>query len=262
MPSTKKSDPFHVSNLLRGLDVLELLARHPDGLGLSEIAAALGIPKNAAFRVTGALLGRGYLSRNEMDLSFALSPLLMTLGYRAADRAGLIELSLPHLRALRDAVGETVTLSKIVGLQGMVLEQVPSIHVFRYFIDHGSTFSLHGSAPGKAMLAALPEKECMELIGRLIPLKRFTPTTLTTKGALLAELERARRNGFALDRSEEFEGVLCAASAILDARGYPVGAVTVTWPSFRNSEGMFEERGGMARDCAGSIQQALGLPVS
>ncbi|HEY3323990.1 MAG TPA: IclR family transcriptional regulator [Planctomycetota bacterium] len=249
---------YSVSNLARGLDVLELLLNHPGGLGVSDIAELLEIPKNAAFRVTTALWERGYLLRNDDNKTFRLSPKLMTMGYKAADRQGLIERSIPFMRQLRDSLKETVVLCALAENDGVVLEQVPGLYPFRFVVDPGSTFHLHTSAQGKALLAFLPPATQSELIEK-IRFTRYNERTIASKQALLAELEKVRRLGYGIDHAEELDGVHCCAAALLDARGYPVAAISTTGPAQRFTESMFETVGRQMRECAEKISQTLGL---
>ena len=69
-----------VSNLLRGLDIMELLLENAEGLGVSDVSRALGIPVNAAFRITSALVERGYLLKNDQTKTLTLSARLVTMG--------------------------------------------------------------------------------------------------------------------------------------------------------------------------------------
>lgn len=249
---------YNVSNLTRGLDVVELLVQHHEGLGVTEIAQALKIPKNAAFRITAALCERGYLLRNDGAKSFTLSPLLMTLGYRAANQTGLAERAMPLMRELRDAVKETVLLSTVAGTEGVVLDHVPGLYPFHFTVDPGSTFPLHAAAPGKALLAFLPPPVRDGIIERL-ELVRYNERTITTKQALLQELAKIRECGYALDRAEQFDGVHCAGAALLDGRGHAVAAINVTGPMSRFTEAMLDTVGRQTSECAQRISQLLGF---
>ena len=53
--------------LERALGLLEFLSRCPQGVALSQIARALSMPKNTAYRVLNTLCAHGYVSRNEAD---------------------------------------------------------------------------------------------------------------------------------------------------------------------------------------------------
>jgi IclR family acetate operon transcriptional repressor len=90
----------------------------------------------------------------------------------------------------------------------------------------------HASAMGKALLAGLPEKELRRLLGRG-PLPALTEHTISEVPALLEELERIRRQGFALDDEETFPGIRCVAAPIRNARGATLAAISVTVPRSR-----------------------------
>lgn len=256
MPAAKKVD-YNVSNLTRGLDILELLLKYPEGMGISEIAQELKLPKNAVFRIASALHDRGYLVRFDENKRFKLSRRLLLMGYKAADEDGVIEKSMAPMRKLRDRVRETVVLGGIMDDEGVVITEVPGTHAFRFVVDSGLRYHLHSSAPGKAMMAFMPGDERARLLNRL-SLKRYTPQTLTSKEALGKEFELIRKQGYAVDRSEEMDGVHCVSAPVLNAMGVPVAAITVTGPAYRFTETMFAEFGGCVRDCAGTVSEAMG----
>ena len=83
------------------------------------------------------------------------------------------------------------------------------------------------SAIGKAILAALPEED-VRLIAQRTGLPRRMPRTLTTPEALLANLATVRARGWALDDEENATRVRCIGAVVLDHRGEPIGAVSVS----------------------------------
>lgn len=248
---------FNASNLERGLDMLELLARTPEGLGVSEIARRLEIPKNAAFRIAAALAARQYLIKNERDQSFVLSPRLLALGYRAANQHGLVELALPLMRRLRDEAGETVALCGIAADQGVVLDHVPALHLFRFVVESGMTFPLHASAPGKAILAFLPSWELDSLLDRL-DFARHSERTITDRQSFVSELARIHARGCAFDLAEGFEGVHCVAAPVFGPKGFPVAAMNLTGPSHRFSTDRLDTCAPAVRRAAGELSALLG----
>ena len=256
MDATQRSG-FNASNLERGLDMLELLARTPEGLGVSEIARRLEIPKNAAFRIAATLAARQYLIKNERDQSFALSPRLLALGYQAANQRGLIDLALPLMRRLRDEARETVTLCGIAADQGVVLDHVPAPHLFRLVVESGMTFPLHASAPGQSILAFLPSWELDPLLDRL-DLARHSERTITNRQGFVSELTRTRARGFAFDLAEGFEGVHCVAAPVFGPKGLPVAAMNLTGPSYRFSADRLDACAPAVCRPAGELSALLG----
>jgi DNA-binding IclR family transcriptional regulator len=61
----------------------------------------------------------------------------------------------------------------------------------------------------------------------------MTENTITAKRNLLQELERIRKQGFAVDREELCIGLRCVASPVFDYTNFPSYSVSVAGPSTR-----------------------------
>ncbi len=254
----RPNSAHHVTNLERGLDVMEFLLQHPEGLGISEIARALDVSKNIVFRVTATLVDRGYLHRDEETKRLTLSRRLLSMGYSVEAESGLLESALGIARQLRDVVKETVIISVMLDREGMVLESVPGLHHFRFVVETGMRFPIHASAATKVILAVMPEKKAMEVLDD-IELTRFTPQTLTTKKAFREEFKQIRECGYAVDHQETYDGIHCIAAPVLNDHGEPVASITVTGPSSRLTEPMLDELGPIVREHADRVSQRLGF---
>lgn len=254
----KEGSRYSVPNLDRALSILEVLSATPSGLTLSELAATLEIPTNSVFRISRTLEERGYLERHEATKRFRLTQKLLRLSCGpASGERSLTECALAAMRELRDDTLETVLLGTLAGAEGVVIEQVSGRHPFRFCVDMGVRFPLHTAAPGKAMLAALPESEA-EAIIRKMPFFRFNAQTITDPKAFRRELERTRASGYGVDEGEEREGAHCIGAVILDRQRLPAGAVWLTGPSSRVPASEFPQLGQRVRDAARQISVKLG----
>lgn len=256
-PDGPDLDRYHVPNLERALALMELLAETPHGASLAELADSLKFPKNSVYRIISTLHACGFVNRDELTKRYRLSRKLLALGYAALGESNLVELSLDVMRTLRDTTQETALLGVLNGTEGLVLEQVSSHQLLKFVVDPGMRFPLHSSAPGKAILAALPERELSSLLPRL-PFTRFNARTLTTPELLLAELEQVRTRGYALDHAEEIDGLYCVGAAICNHINYPVAAIWVTGPSFRFLEENLEHTGDIVAAHARTLSTRLG----
>lgn len=254
--STSSLSPFQVPNLDRGLSVLELLGQQPQGLILSEICRLLKIPKKSGSRILGALEFRGFVKKNEKTLVFSLTSRLLWLGCAAVSERNLTEVALDDMRELRDATGCSVHLNALVDGQGVVLEQVSSRSRIRLVVDAGTHYELHCTAPGKVHLAWMPDRELQKLL-KTLPLPRHTRTTISSRPALLKELEQIRRQGYALDRSEGLEGIQCVSAPVFGRAGEAVAALTVSGTSGQIPEERFAEIAKLVVEHAGRIRQKL-----
>ncbi|MBN1673299.1 MAG: IclR family transcriptional regulator [Kiritimatiellae bacterium] len=235
---------YHVPNLDRALSIIECLAEHPNGLTLSEIVRALALPKNSVFRITTNLRNRGYLLCSPESNRFVLSRKFLALGYAAVSEHSLVEKALDVMRDLRDAVRETVLLGTLVDGHGVVLEQVPGLHPFKFIADPGTRLPLHTAAPCKAILAFLPLGERDRTLAGMT-LARFNAHTITNKPAFRRELAQIRKLGYAVDRCEQLEGVCCIGAPIFDQHRYPVASIWATGPAERMADGA---RAGIGRE--------------
>jgi len=247
-----------VPSLERGLLILEHLARRPEGQGISDIAAALRYPLNSVFRVTNTLLKHGYVERNPHSKKFLLTGKPWSLACGNGTNRSLMENALEPMRSLRDRLRETVVVSIIDRGEGLILEQVPGLHPFRFVCEAGTRQELHASASTKAILAFLPDAEREALLSRHA-FRALTSRTLTRRAAFEGELSRVRRLGYATDRGEALEGVHCVAAPVRDRRGRAIAAITVTGPSQRMPEKDFGAIGRLVRECARRISGRFGF---
>jgi len=240
----------------RTLTILEALSESAEGLSVAELVRATGFTQNSVFRITQTLWMRGYLVRDDEDKRYRLSGRLFTLSQpRPLEKCLAVE-SQEAMRSLCDASGETAQVLVASAWKMVVLAQKPGRHAVKVMGEIGMRVPMFSCAPGKAMLAWLPDEELNRFFEE-VKLKRYTPTTLCSRKTLLADLIESRERGFALDRSEGLEGIHCAAAPILDEHEHPVGAITIVGPAFRLTEDRFESLGRACMEAARSIERRL-----
>ena len=248
---------YSVPNLDRALSIIELLMDSPQGLSLTEMQERLGFPKSSVFRITQTLVDRGYLVKSDQPSVFSLSKKFLHIGLSTLTEASIIEKCLPVMRSLRKELKETVLLGTLMDNDGVLLEQVLGTHPFTFTLKVGQRFNLHPSAPGKAILAFLPETEYHSIINN-IELAKFNERTITNIDDFNVELDKVRSLGYGIDCAEELEGVHCVGAPIFDQYGYPVSAMWITAPSARLPISDFEKVGLKIRESCLSISRQLG----
>ncbi|WP_425563986.1 IclR family transcriptional regulator [Nonomuraea longicatena] len=212
----------------RALDVLEALADHGGEAGLSEIAAATGLPYGTIHRLLRTLLTRGYV-RQESDRRYALGGGLVRLG-GVAERMVAVWAQ-PYLTRLVELSGETANLAVLEGDFVVYVAQVSSPRRLRMFAEVGRRVLPHSTAVGKVLVADRSRAEALALLERT-GMPRKTANTITEPAAMLAELDLVRTRGYALDLGEEELGVHCLAVPVHDG-GRVVAAMSVSGPAER-----------------------------
>lgn len=233
--STQKetTGKYIIPNLWRAIELLEYLAANPEGLTISELADALQMPTNSVFRILRTLSAKEYVIQKHKR--YIISSKLFALGAQAIAEESLFEKIVPVMRDLRDDLKETVLLGKLSGYQGVILEQIQGLFPVKVVVEVGYNFPIHCSAPGKVIIAHLPERERDELLEHCT-FKKYTRNTIVDRKAFLAELEKVVSAGFALDMEEADYDVRCISAPIMNVRGYPVAALWLTGPVSRLTE--------------------------
>lgn len=222
------------------LALLELLSAHPEGLTSAEAARRSGITPNLVSRLLQTLMDSGYATRREDNKAFQLSNRLLDLARPSHSGKSLTVCAIGALNGLRDETDETVQLLIEANHKAIVLEQVLGNHPLQVCGKLGMQIPLYSCAPGKAILASWNRERRAEWFrakGRAM--KSFTPTTLSRRKDLEADLDLILARGYAVDRAEGIEGIHCVATPILDPYGQPLAAITVMAPISRLPEDDF-----------------------
>lgn len=225
------TDQFQpVKSADRMLAVLEALAHAPGRRGLAELARELEIPKSSLHGILRTMMHRGWVETDPDGLRFGLGVRALRVGAAyvdADDTVGLLGGSLDWLAA---EFGETVHLGRLDGGDVVYLAKRESVHPLRLFSAIGRRLPAHATALGKALLAERTDEEAERLLGW--PLPALTERTVTSRAVLRAELAAVREQGYATDREENTEGIVCYAVAV-PLHVPAIDAISVSAPASR-----------------------------
>lgn len=235
--SSVVASPRHRRNFLKTLDrgLRALAAFTPDtpSLTLTALARRLDLDPGTAYRFAYTLEHLGYL-RRAPDGAYRLTGRVLDLGRAVHQPGDLRALALPRMEALAHQVEETVSLAVRDGTEIVVVEQVESPHPVTVRRRLGERQPTHATAQGKVLLAYLPAAEQAALL-RAMPLRAYSPRTLTRRAALAADLRRTLMRGYALNNNEMDAGLRAVAVPICEPPGQVAAALSVDVPVGRLS---------------------------
>lgn len=198
--------------------------------GVTEIAAALSLPKSTVHNHLRTLETLGYLVKREGQ--YRLTTQFLRLGRESRNSNTLF---LHGRQAAKSLADQTNTYSQLVieeNGRGAILlatrwdyENLPpsARHVYPTH-EH-----LHTNAPGKAILAQFSEERVHEIVAHH-GLPARTDRTHTTEDALGADLATIRETGYAVDTGEMIQGIVGAAAPVAtDEQVY--GAIAAYGPA-------------------------------
>lgn len=215
--------------IARMASLLRALEHHPSGLSLGELAKAVGLPRSTVQRIVDALDNEGFVLAATSYSGVRLGPALLSLA--ASTRFHIAEVARQTLGELAKECGETVDLSLIDQDKVVFIDQVAGTHRLAAVSAVGLSFSLHSSANGKAVLAAMADSD-IEKLRRRVKLLPMTPHTITTWDGLLTEIAAVRKTGLAYDREENSLGISAVSAAIRSPSG-ELAAISIPVPTQR-----------------------------
>jgi IclR family KDG regulon transcriptional repressor len=226
------------NTLVKGLQLLEVLARSDGPKGVSELATTLDLGKSNVHRLLQALVTLGYAQKNESRGTYQASLKLWEVGTALGSRLGVKNSALEAMEDLLRKTRETVHLSVLDGDEVVYIHKLDSPEPVRAYSEVGGRAPAYCVATGKAILASQPQAY---LAGISIRLQRHTPKTIVDPAEFLREMERVRTQGFAVNRGEWRETVWGIASPIRNSEGVVVAGIGVSGPSSRVRPALIKE---------------------
>jgi DNA-binding IclR family transcriptional regulator len=144
-----------------------------------------------------------------------------------------------------------------MGNKRVCIEELQSDQEVKYSQTFGLTAPLQVGAPGKALLAFMPEAE-LERVLATLEFTPLTPDTITDHEALREELARTQVRGYAVSVGERSPWAAAVAAPIRDRSGQTMAAVSVLGPSHRLTSRVLKELGAQVIKVAKEISVALG----
>jgi DNA-binding IclR family transcriptional regulator len=201
-------------------------------LGVTDVARRLGVGTSTAFRLLTTLHEERLLERADALGRYRLGLVVYELGATVFPQTGLHEAAVPVLANLRHSTGETVQLAVLDQLEVVFIERLESPQTLRFVAGVGHRMPAHATSTGKVLLAHLPPEVLAARLQDWVPV-RFTRHTISSKAALLADLQRVAARGWAQNVEESTLGAVSLAAPIRDGGRAVVAALSVVLPVTR-----------------------------
>lgn len=224
------NDKSQVQVIARAAAILRALEDESLGLSLGQIALRVNLARSTVQRIVAALESENLVMSASPNGRVKLGPTILRLA--AAVQTDFVVFARPFLVSLSNELRETVDLALVRKDHMVFIDQVIGSQRLRLVSAVGETFPLYCTANGKAFLAELDDAEIERLIGQNYDAK--TPKTITRLPALMRDLKKARKAGYAIDREEHTEGICAVGVALKDLLGNYV-AISVPVPAQRFS---------------------------
>ena len=236
--------------------VLKCLGDAGRELPLVEVCRIVGLPKPTVYKYLHTFMAAGFVMYDPVCECYWLGPNTWSLGRTVDPSLRVREVARPIMHLLRDRFGETVNLGVLYGDEVVYLEMALSRKVLRTQATIGSHDPAFSTSLGRAMIAFLPQDRWCKHIPH--QMSQRTAHTIASLESLLAELEKTRKRGYAVEREENEAGAVCLGAPIFDQDGHVIAALSLSAPTTRVALSIETEVGEAVVSSAYDISVRLG----
>lgn len=225
----KTRPPYAVASVDHALRIATMLQLE-GGLTVSQVADRLGVARSTAHRLLAMLVYRDFAVQDE-NRGYRAGPVLELAAHSQSDTARLRAAALPHLRHLVDVVEESANLIIRTADTARFIASVECQQSLRVGTREGMVFPAHRVTGGLVLLAELTDEQ----VEAVYAPDRYAgrPAERPDPARLVADLERIRRSGFALNNGLSERGVVAVGVPVRDASGTARAGLSVSMPSVR-----------------------------
>lgn len=246
-----------IKSLNKASEVLGCFGPDKLELGAVDISSKLKVPLTTVVRILATLTNMRFLERSEKTRKYSIGPMLYYLGSLYLDTTDIFKAAEPVIKTVNSLTSEAVSLGILQEGNVILIMKEESKHAFRLTHHIGTILPAYASAMGKILLSELSEAK----VDVLFPDERLRPITektVATKSELKREFKEIRRNGTAFNREGGYDGVEGIASAVRDASGTAIAAMSLPVPIFRLDEKRRELFAGLIKRATNLISYRLG----
>ncbi|WP_116043844.1 IclR family transcriptional regulator [Amycolatopsis palatopharyngis] len=239
----------------RAITVLNILAEHPSGISLADLARVSEIPMTTLHRLLQVLRSASLVGETTTGLhTVGVGTVVLSRAF--LDGVDLRDVAKPEMAKIVADTSETCHLGILASVHIVYLEKIDSPHPVRMYSRIGATNPALTTAIGRAILAYSPDSVVTEVIEgstRLFDLA-------SDQGTILQVLEVVRRNGYSTDLQDNEVGICCVGAPVFDHTGRVVAGISLSTPGSRFDPSRVEETGAMVAATADRVSHALGWP--
>jgi DNA-binding IclR family transcriptional regulator len=217
------------NTLVKGLCLLEVLARRSEPMGVSELAMAVAMPKSGVHRLLQALVEERYVEQSGSG-RYRVAIKLWEVASAALPSFDLRRHAEAVMSSLVDATGESVHLSVLDERDVVYVHKLEAQNPVRAYSQIGGRVPAHCVATGKAMLAFKGPGWLAAMAADLTP---ATANTMTDPGRFISHMAQIRAQGYATNHGEWRVDVDGLAAPVFGAAGTVIGAIGVSGPAAR-----------------------------
>ena len=239
MADPDDNDRQMVRALARGLEILRCFKPGDRFLGNQEIAGRTNLPKPTVSRLTHTLTNLGYLNYSEKFGKYYLGTAVLSLGYSLLANMDIRQVARPFMQELAEYAQASVAFGVQDRLNMIYIEAYRSSSTVTLTLDVGSHLPIATTSMGRALLAAVPERE-REILMEQIRIRNQAQWPKIKSGIEQA-LKDYEEKGLCLSLGDWKKDVHAVAAPLIPADGSRILVFSCAGAAFQLRRHMLED---------------------
>jgi len=216
--------PDYVEALARGLSVLQAFGEAGGGLGLSEIAGRVDLPRATVRRTLFTLAALGFVARD--DKRFRLTPDVLKLANAYLTSNGLSQVLQAACEQVTARLGQACSAAVLKDKEVVFIARARSQGILSVGLEVGYRLPVHCTSVGRAILSGHGDED-LDLALRDLDPVALTERTLTDAGSIKAAILSARFQGYCIVDQEAEIGFRSIAVPVRRKDGAVAAALNI-----------------------------------
>jgi DNA-binding IclR family transcriptional regulator len=183
-------------------------------------------PVSSVYRMLATLADIGWVEQMGHRGPYRIGGKLLSLGNELIRRLDIRRASLPVLKRIHEATGETTFLCVRHGTRAVCIERIDGVRVNSRVLRLGRSLPLHVGAAPRALLA-FEDREGWEEYASIASQTGDVGLDIS-RSALFADLEEIRKAGFVVSDNTVTPGIAAVGAPIFDDRGEVAASLSVS----------------------------------
>ena len=248
---------YRNASVMKALRILEMFESGREEMTLSEMARSMETGPSSIYSILCTLEDVGCLARNPDTKRYRLGLKILALASSLIGSLDVRDVAKGTLKGLAAEHRANSHLAVLFEEEVLYIDTEVTAATFVLPEIVGRRAPAYCTALGKVLLAHNPDVAERVLSGK--SLQAWTPRTVTSPQKLRRQFLQIVERGYAVDREEFHEGLVCVAAPIRNYRGIAIAALSLSVSASRLREESLSGFASAVTEAAAEVSRSMGL---
>lgn len=246
-----------IMSVVKALDLVNAMLELGEPASLNTLSKMTGFPKSTAYAILSTMRDKKYITQNE-EGKYYLGIAFYECGQAVSRNWNISSISRPYLEMLSHETNSTAVISIVDNQSIYNIDYISGGSDIQMIPDLGKSLPTHASSQGKLLISSFsPIKLSKHLEAH--KMFAFTTSTITDKEKLIKELDKIKKEKYAISDSEFIYGMRSISAPVYDHDGELKFCISTLSMARAIKKEELKKMVGLVKDAANRISDQLGF---